>query len=217
MEMSELIEKARARMTPDYLATVKLRNGTGSGEEGDACLIQTERRILRDVAREAGDIDLAAQYDPKSDACTPCTSPSIHRLSISVQDSRKDWRKECVSILPLLVGSRGSDALERRRIYRIVDFSVREVLPICLKVIAANLKDGSKVARKAAELAALPPIIDARIGDMAIALLAEVRDLRALSALSDLSAIPSPVALLRELCEMTDADPSEGPEAPSAV
>mgnify|MGYP001603140546 CR=1 FL=1 len=107
----DVVRAYRARMTPDYLASITLRSGTGSGEPDDACLIQRERWELRSIARELGAYDLANEYDPSTDACPPCTSPICHRIGISIQDAREDWRAECVSILPLLAGSHGSDAL----------------------------------------------------------------------------------------------------------
>ncbi|MBI4020690.1 MAG: hypothetical protein HY369_00440 [Candidatus Aenigmarchaeota archaeon] len=95
--------------------------------------------MLRDVALAAGDTVLAADYDPKTDACPPCTSPLCRDLGIQIQDAREDWRQECVALLPLLPGSRGSEELETRRLYRLLDWSIREAMPTLLEVLAASL------------------------------------------------------------------------------
>jgi hypothetical protein len=135
----DVIALARSRMTSEYLATLRLRQGTGTGEPGDACLIQAERWELRRAALDLGAAELAEQYDPKSDACPPCTSPICRTLGIQVQDARAEWRAECVALLPLLPGSAGSPTLETKRLYRLIDCSVREALPAIVDVLADAL------------------------------------------------------------------------------
>ncbi len=165
MTLPDLVRIARATMTPEWLATVQLRRGTGTGKEGDACLIQVERRVLRDVALAYGAADLAAQYDPSTDACPPCTSPICGRLGIAIQDARDDWRAECVSVLPLLVGSAGSPSLESRRAHRLLDWCIREVMPAYITILAAHVEPhdamlAASLRAHGVTTGAIAPIVD---------------------------------------------------------
>lgn len=92
---ADVVARYRLRLTPEVLAAVRLREGVGTGQEGDACLIQDERRRLREAALELGAVELARDYDPSTDACPPCTSPICRGFAIQVQDAREDWRREC--------------------------------------------------------------------------------------------------------------------------
>ncbi len=161
-----LVQLARARLSdPAYLARVHLRHGTGTGEEGDACAVQEVRRVMRDVAIEAGALDLAAGYSPRTDEAPPCASPLCRTLLISVQDARTDWRAECVGLLHLLPGSAGSEALEMRRAHRMLDWTVREAMPAGLDALAGELAPhdaalAATLREHGAGLRALAPFVD---------------------------------------------------------
>jgi hypothetical protein len=162
----QVIARAKERFArPGYLASIKLRHGTGSGEPGDSCLIQAERWELREAARELGAMDFVFEYDPSTDACPPCTSPLCRSFAISVQDAREEWRAECVALLPLLPGSAGSEALEQRRGWRMFDWSVRESLPAGVDLLAATLRPhdaalADRLGAQAKVLRELKPIVD---------------------------------------------------------
>jgi hypothetical protein len=174
----QVIARAKERFArPGYLDTIQLRHGTGSGEPGDSCLIQAERWELREAARELGAVDFLEQYDPSTDACPPCTSALCRSFAIQIQDAREEWRVACVALLPLLPGSAGSAALEQRRGWRMLDWSIREALPASLDLLAAELRHhnaalADRLGADGLALRQLEPIIDRPSVQMAIDLLA---------------------------------------------
>lgn len=152
-----------AYVTHEWLAHLQLRDGAGTGEVGNACLIQEVRRAIG--------------LDPSSDVIPACTSDIIGGMAIRVQDARADWRAECRELLPLLIGSRGSVALEKRRVWRIVDWTIRECIPASVSAYAASLRrrygvlgaEGTTaIALRANSLRDLPPITDATTAKAAV-------------------------------------------------
>ena len=146
-------------VTPKYLAHLQLRSGGGTGEPGDRCAVQEVRAWLG--------------LNPKSDACPPSVDPIIHRLVITMQDRRADWRQEIVFLLPKLPGSKGSDALQWHRLYRLSDWQTREALPAIMDLYPSRREE-------AAKLRALEAIVDPRTAKLA----ADQLDLALASALN---------------------------------
>jgi hypothetical protein len=206
--------------TPEYLSALKLRAGCGTGKPGDRCAIQEVR------AWEG--------LDPAKDECPPDADPLIVSLVIRVQDVRAEWRQALIPLLPQIPGSRGSDALQWRRLYRCADWQLRRALPaLCdfypeMKEAAANLRAlGPVVDRKTAKLAAdqlgLASARDRDLGlasarDLALALASD-RDLASAIAIDLASAIASdrdlglasardrdPVAMIGELLAMKERE-----------
>jgi hypothetical protein len=115
----------------EYLSKLHLREGKGSGAEGDRCAIQEVR------AWEG--------LDPTSDDIPETDCPVIGRLIIGLQDARESWREAIVPLLPRLVGSRGSIDLTRRRAFAAADWAVRNRAPLALD--AAGFKDRARALR----------------------------------------------------------------------
>jgi hypothetical protein len=154
-----------AYVTSDYLASLSLRGEPGTGAPGDRCAIQEVRAWL--------------DLDASTDEIPGCVSPLVGTLVIRTQDASKAWRDELRDVLPLLVGSRGSDALEWRRVYRVLDWSVREAMPAGLDTLATEIVPHDE--------------------DIAGSIRSDATALRALALAL------SPVPLIRELAAMRDA------------
>jgi hypothetical protein len=90
--------------------------------------------------------------DPSSETTPDCVSHPIARFVARIQDADSEWRERMCEVLPMLVGSRGSLALEWRRAFRCVDSAVREVAPLAL-----DMYDLAKMANK---LRSCRPIVD---------------------------------------------------------
>ena len=106
-------------VTPEYLSRLTLRHGLGTGRPGDRCSTQEVRAWL--------------DLDPSTDACPPCADPLIWSLVIQVQDRRDEWRAAMPPLLPKLAGSKGSDTLSLRRLYRCADWNIRELIPAIME------------------------------------------------------------------------------------
>jgi hypothetical protein len=206
------IARARALWTPEYLAALTLREGPGRGSDGDRCAVQEARNGLG--------------YDSSTDEATPCMSTVCRQLTIAVQDARPDWRAEVRYVLPALIGSRVSDDVEERRIYRLIDWIVREMAPCALRVLTRNHALAPHLAARASAYAleAISPIVDeqarmdarkvylaldididlnlTRVIDLALDRVLDSSIASAISIADRLNLHPSPVTILRELCEM---------------
>ena len=187
-------------VTEEYLSTLKLRAGCGTGEPGDRCAIQEVR------AWEG--------LDPSNAECPPDADPLIVSLVIRIQDAREAWRKQVVPLLPLIPGSIGSDALQWRRLYRCADWQIRQMLPAIidfwpeLKNTAAGLRGLAPVVdRETAKLAA-DHLDRALAHDLALALALDRACARALALALDLARARAlnldPVSLISELLAMQD-------------
>ena len=95
-------------------------------------------------------------YRPK------CVSPVVAAFGIRINDkisdneTRDKWLKP---LLPVLLNTVGSTALEQRRMFRCVDWAVREIAPFILGVVGRN--DHAKTLRE------LSPIVDISTADTA--------------------------------------------------
>jgi len=125
-------------VTPEYLSSLVLLEGPGSGTPGQRCAMQEIRAWLG--------------LDASSDAIPPCVCPVLGRLIVHLQDAREDWRAALVPLLPRLVGSAGDEEVTRRRAYRCADWVCRVAAPAALE--AAGLTDS------AARLRRLAPVTD---------------------------------------------------------
>jgi hypothetical protein len=135
-----------AYVTPEYLEHLTLRHGLGTGKPGDRCSTQEVRAWL--------------DLDPSTDACPPCAEPLIWSLVIRVQDRRDEWREAMPPLLPKLAGSKGSDALSLRRLYRCADWQIRELLP-------AIMETWPELKEEAAQLRAVKPVINRQTAKLA--------------------------------------------------
>src|SRR3990167_5624276 len=105
-------------VTPDYLASLALCHGRGDGTPGHRCVVQEIRAWL--------------DLDPAKDDIPPCVSPIIGRFLIHVNDrypkdeAGAQMRSETlVQYLARVIGTRGTDAIERKRAWALADFAVR--------------------------------------------------------------------------------------------
>ena len=169
------IKKLPDYVTPEYLESLKLREGCGSGDPGNRCAWQEARAW----------VDL----DPKSYACPVTASPVLHELTVHLQDSSKIWRKGIARLLPALLFSRGTVEVERRRAARIVDWSLCEILPDAIDATVALCDGGSEQTRELSRLAEeLRAKKGADLADRAaLAALAALADRAARAALADLA------------------------------
>jgi hypothetical protein len=129
-------------LTPEYLASLQLKCGSGTGKEGDCCALQERRRW--------------SGLDSKSYAVPDTDSQVCGRFMVRFQDAIKDDAIRNRLIPPLmvkLVGSAGSPELESRRSWMAVDWALREVAPTYFDLTP-------ELAEHAAALRALPPITD---------------------------------------------------------
>ncbi len=167
------------------LDTVKLRAGCGSGDEGDCCAWQDIRRRLK--------------LPSKSYECPDTASNVLHAMTVPLNDASDVWRAGLVQFEERLAFSVASPEVEERRIFRIVDWSLCEMLPLAIDS-TVELCDGDSGqtrelsrlamelrAQKGADLAALAARAD--LADLAaLAARADRADLAALAALADLAA-----------------------------
>lgn len=155
-----------AYVTPDYLASLTLRAGLGTGAPGDRCALQEVRAWLGLPAA--------------SDKIPPCVCPVIGPLAIRANDLDAATRAALVPLLPRLLGSRGSPALDRRRRWALVDWTIRAAAPVRLDAIAAREGLAENAATRirgwSLRLASLPPIVDAASFAAARATTHTVRD-----------------------------------------
>jgi hypothetical protein len=165
-------------VTPEYLSKLALREGCGTGAPGDRCAIQEVR------AWEG--------LDPASDGCPPDADPLIVALVIRVQDASPVWRAALVPLLLSIPGSRGSEALQWRRLYRYADWQIRQVIPaLCDR--CPELRDS------AAALRSLAPIVDRQTAQLAVDQLALARAFAHDRALARACALDLALALARDI------------------
>ena len=127
-------------LSEEYLSSLHLRGGAGSGQEGDCCALQERRRW--------------SGLDSKSYEVPETDSQVCGSFMVRFQDAIKDQEVRDRLIPPLivkLVGSAGSKALEQRRSWLAVDWALREVAP-------AYFDMSPELATHAEALRALPPI-----------------------------------------------------------
>jgi len=155
---------------PDRLAMVQglhLRSGKGSGitpndpEHCEVCIEQLANAVAcsRQGERLVPAYELEQLHDISDD--NPSVCRVIRTLRIAVNDKCSDaLRDELLwpTLLPAF-NTRGSRALTARRMFRVVDWTVREILPLAL--------DAAKLPSGAAELRALAVVTDARTARMA--------------------------------------------------
>ena len=127
-------------LSEEYLSSLHLRGGAGSGQEGDCCALQERRRW--------------SGLDSKSYDVPETDSQVCGRFMVRLQDAIKDQEVRDRLIPPLivkLVGSAGSKDLEQRRSWLAVDWALRDVAP-------AYFDMSPELATHAAALRALPEI-----------------------------------------------------------
>ena len=203
-------------VTTEYLEHLHLRSGVGSGKAGDCCIIQERRRW--------------DGLDPRSDDIPDDDSIVVGKLLIQLNDASAVWRAK---LGPYAVRLRGSGrAGDERRAIRLVDWTLREILPDAIDSTVALSGDSEPIrelARMAGELRAAKPVAAiATLADLdalaaraalatraAIAARAAIADLAVLAALADHGALddlakseatiwPRIAALLDELLGMSD-------------
>ncbi len=125
-------------VTPEYLEHLNLRKGCGTGAEGDRCAIQ-EMRAWQGL-------------DASKDACPPDMCPVVHKLIISLQDCRPEWRKAIALVLPKFADSKRELAVTVKRAFACADFAVR--------VCAVNALISAGLNEEAEKLKVLSPIVD---------------------------------------------------------
>lgn len=133
-----------ARVDPDRLARVRtLAAGPHAGADASLCALEA-------VAYVAG--------EPHSDQ-PACTSPSLAAFIRTWSDGLPQDARDAL-ILPLVprcIGTRGSEALERRRVAMVADWLVRTHVPAWFRLAKLNVEGD--------ELADLPELED--IADLA--------------------------------------------------
>lgn len=139
-----------AYVTSEYLSSLVLIQGIGSGQYGGRCAIQEIRAWL----------DLTSGSDDVPD----CVSGIIAEHVIAANDARASWRTRLVPLLPRIIGSVGSDILERRRRYFAIDWVVRKAIPARMMrdVQSRGAYDGRDtegVKIVADRFRALPPVV----------------------------------------------------------
>jgi hypothetical protein len=146
--------------TPEYLNTLTLRQGIGSGRPGDRCAIQELRAWL--------------ELDPTTDDIPPCVSMVIGSLVIAVQDERPEWREQIIPLLPRLIGSAASRETELQRVFACADWAVRVAAPAALD--AAGLSDHAERLRSLAQVIDEPTAYKAASAARAVAYAAYAAD-----------------------------------------
>ncbi len=132
-------------VTPEYLEHLNLRKGCGSGKEGDRCAIQEYRAWVG--------------LDASKDECPPDMCPVVHKLIISLQDYRPEWRKAIALVLPKFADSKRELAVTVKRAFACADFAVR--------VCAVNALISAGLNEEAEKMKALAPIVDQATSDAA--------------------------------------------------
>jgi len=97
-------------VTPEYLASLHLRNGVGTGNPGDRCAMQEVRAWL--------------DLDPSKDEIPECVARSLGCFVIRLNDAHPIARELLTPHLPKLLGTRGR-VDERKIAFRMADMAVR--------------------------------------------------------------------------------------------
>ena len=126
-------------VTAEYLASLDLVSGQGTGAPGSRCAMQEVRAWL--------------DLDARSDDAPECVSPVIRTYVIGLNDASPATRAALRPLLPSILGTVGSLELEHRRSLRALDWLIREYLPAFLGLVPA-------LSSHAATLRALPPVSD---------------------------------------------------------
>jgi len=127
-----------------------LHSGAGKNGLADACLMQAVDWVFRDK-------------DHFTD--TPaCASPVLTRFGIRINDARwptdKDRTDALRPAIPLLIGTRTTDKdVELRRLYRLVDFAIREAAPYWFNYAYKQTKK-TLYKKHAAKMRACAPVTD---------------------------------------------------------
>ena len=133
--------KRETEMDMDKLASLPpLARGAHNAGSGTACLLEA-------VAYVAG--------EPWSDHPS-CASYSVAAFGRTLNDAMPDEFRDTLlrPLVPLIVGTRSTGAVERRRAYIAADYAVREAAPAALRAIGLHAE--------ADTLAAMPSVVDAR-------------------------------------------------------
>jgi len=142
---------------PD-LTSVTLGRGSHRLREDGVCAMEM-------VAWMAGE---------KHSSCPECACPALTAFTIRLNDT--DWpggaaqrTKVLGPVLPLLVGSRSTEAVYRRRGYYLSDRMVRELVPMALEARAVNRQPVAAAVFRdvATKLRMLPAIVDMASADVA--------------------------------------------------
>ncbi len=101
-----------------------------------------------------------------------CTDVALGAYGRNLNDRLRDDERQLLKpLIPMLVGTKGSPELARRRAYFLVDRHVRVNLPAFLRELPAKPRP-----EMAARLEGLPPVIDAESAEQARVLARELRD-----------------------------------------
>jgi hypothetical protein len=205
--MNSSIAAELEKLTEDRLAALRIKYGSHIDRSAGVCIMEA-------VAWLAG--------EPHS-AYPACSSRIIGRLAITLNDRmRSDAEREALKPLALkIVGTRGSDAVEIKRVYMTFDWFVREALPenvdFLAELAALDGKWGkhekqfrdyvAALQPHAVKLRALSPIVDPVSAREARAVLSAMNEDRlALDLDLDLAEsfrqkrIASAIALIERLC-----------------
>jgi hypothetical protein len=132
-------------VTEEYLNTLCLIVGKGSGKQGERCAIQEVRAWL--------------DIDASSDAVPDCVCPVIGKLVIGLNDVSDDYRRQIVPILPRILNTRAELAVTVKRAFAVADWAVRVVAVVALR--SADLNE------QADSLVKLDPIADEKAASYA--------------------------------------------------
>jgi hypothetical protein len=137
----------------DLPAAFKLASGNHESFNDGACLMEA-------VAYVAG--------EPHSDH-PRCACPVLTRHGIRLNDRFSDEERQLLApLIPRLVGTRADRATQLRRVYVLVDASIREITPMAYDAVGWG--------DLAAKLRAIGPIVDESSARAARVLVIEVRD-----------------------------------------
>ncbi len=126
-------------VTDEYLSTLHLCYGQGTGDDGSRCAMQEVNQWL--------------SGDGTSDAAPSCVSPVIREMVIGLNDASERTRASLVPRLPLIIGTASTLEVDHRRSMRVIDYYIREWTPAWLDLVPA-------LAEHAAALRALPIVTD---------------------------------------------------------
>lgn len=186
-----------SKQTLKQLESLTMCSGVGDGKE-TAC-IAYQQAIANALERGL------PKPEPSDDP--PCVSPLLRRLEIRANDtswwaSNEERTETLREFVPLLMSTQGSDELEWRRIWRFMDWVLREEYPILFPELSSLKEEPSIVDRKSAKQV----LVKARARDLA---LDRARDLALDLALDlararalDLASRKRFLSILRELAEM---------------
>jgi len=140
------------------IAPLIMGEGVGDGKT-TACLVAQAATI--DALRKGQTLD-----DPTDEL--HCACPILRRLAIRANDT--NWWKDNAErtkhlrpLIPMLLDSRGSPALTKRRIAHVINAVIHELTPMRLKWIAANTKTEAfaKSCRDGIEaISKIKPVVD---------------------------------------------------------